>query len=218
MQLSSDQLEALTYVSKWLDGTTPPIYTQEMRNGRVRNITVGTSHDYPVCSVGGYAGTGKTTILATVASDQPRAVLVTPTHKAAQVLRSKLPPALAARVQTFHSLIYTPDPKFTCDYTGAPMQLIDCGCAPETDCECDPQLDPCQYHGSTPEGVSGELCEPKETLKFVKREHLTGLYSLIVVDEASMLTTSQVQDLRSFGLPILLVGDPGQLPPVVSNG
>ena len=214
MELSYDQEAAIEYVAQWLSGTTPPIYTQETRNGRLRSITVGTSHDYPVCSVGGYAGTGKTTIIRVLAEDTPRAVLVTPTHKAAQVLRGKLPPPLAARVQTFHSLIYTPDPKFTCDYTGSPMSIVDCGCLPDEDCECEAKLDPCQYHAAIPEGWDGALCEPKETLKFVKREHLTGLYSLIIVDEASMLTEQEVNDLRSYGLPVLLVGDHGQLPPV----
>src|ERR1700722_13793521 len=157
MKLSSDQEAALENVAHWFKGATPPIYTQEMRNGRLRSITVGTSHDYPVCSVGGYAGTGKTTILRHVAERLEKAVLVTPTHKAAQVLRSKLPSALAARVQTFHSLIYTPDPKFNCDHTGAPMQVIDCGCLSNEDCECEAKLEPCQYHASIPEGWDGQL-------------------------------------------------------------
>lgn len=214
MQLSSDQEEALKYVAHWQAGSTPPIYSTETRNGRRRDIVVGTNHDYQVCSVGGYAGTGKTTILREIASDNPCAVLVTPTHKAAQVLRSKLPPALASRVQTFHSLIYTPDPKVTCEITGSPMQIIDCGCPDDEQCECETKLEPCKYHGARPEGWDAQLCEPKEHLKFVKREHLTGQHDLIIVDEASMLTEQEVNDLRSFGLPLLLVGDHGQLPPV----
>lgn len=39
-------------------------------------------------------------------------------------------------------------------------------------------------------------------------------YKLIVVDEASMVGTEIAKDLLSFQIPILAIGDPGQLPPV----
>ncbi len=39
-------------------------------------------------------------------------------------------------------------------------------------------------------------------------------YDLIVVDEASMLTKILFDDLASFNIPILAVGDHGQLPPI----
>lgn len=41
---------------------------------------------------------------------------------------------------------------------------------------------------------------------------------IIVVDECSMVDTSLGKDLESFGLPILVLGDPGQLPPVGGTG
>lgn len=52
-----------------------------------------------------------------------------------------------------------------------------------------------------------------------RRERLTvpdsvDEYSLVVVDEASMLTREALDDLLKYGLPILLIGDPMQLPPV----
>lgn len=37
---------------------------------------------------------------------------------------------------------------------------------------------------------------------------------LIIVDEVSMVDLTMASDLRSFGVPILAVGDPGQLPPI----
>ena len=43
-------------------------------------------------------------------------------------------------------------------------------------------------------------------------------YDLIVIDEASMVNEEIFKDLLSYGLPILCVGDHGQLPPVSSNG
>jgi exodeoxyribonuclease-5 len=37
---------------------------------------------------------------------------------------------------------------------------------------------------------------------------------LVIVDEASMLDASMIEDLESFGVPVLYVGDHGQLEPV----
>jgi exodeoxyribonuclease-5 len=42
-------------------------------------------------------------------------------------------------------------------------------------------------------------------------------YSLIVVDEASMLDKKLFDDLSEYGIPILAVGDHGQLPPVFGD-
>lgn len=39
-------------------------------------------------------------------------------------------------------------------------------------------------------------------------------YDLIVIDEASMVPKETLADLRSYGVPLLCVGDHGQLPPV----
>lgn len=43
---------------------------------------------------------------------------------------------------------------------------------------------------------------------------LTIPYDLIVVDEASMVNADIYNDLMSFGVPVIYVGDSGQLPPV----
>lgn len=39
-------------------------------------------------------------------------------------------------------------------------------------------------------------------------------YKLIIVDECSMAPLQMVQELQSFGIPTVYLGDPGQLPPV----
>lgn len=41
---------------------------------------------------------------------------------------------------------------------------------------------------------------------------------LIVVDECSMVDKDMAEDLRYFGVPILAIGDPGQLPPISLAG
>lgn len=43
-------------------------------------------------------------------------------------------------------------------------------------------------------------------------------YSLIIIDECSMVNEEIGQDLLSFGKPILVLGDPAQLPPVSGGG
>jgi len=42
--------------------------------------------------------------------------------------------------------------------------------------------------------------------------------SLIIIDECSMVDEELGRDLMSFGTPILVLGDPGQLPPVSGGG
>lgn len=51
-------------------------------------------------------------------------------------------------------------------------------------------------------------------LNFFLVDSLPPNIKLIVVDEASMLSKSILADLMSFGIPIILIGDPGQLPPI----
>ena len=50
------------------------------------------------------------------------------------------------------------------------------------------------------------------------REELDAPYKLIIVDESSMVSDDILFDLRSYGIPILAVGDHGQLPPVNGQG
>ena len=42
--------------------------------------------------------------------------------------------------------------------------------------------------------------------------------TLVIIDECSMVDTELGRDLLSFGVPVLVLGDPGQLPPVKGGG
>jgi exodeoxyribonuclease-5 len=42
--------------------------------------------------------------------------------------------------------------------------------------------------------------------------------ALIVLDEVSMVGAAMARDLLAFGKPILVLGDPGQLPPIRGEG
>lgn len=49
---------------------------------------------------------------------------------------------------------------------------------------------------------------------FAKRHSLNGCIKLIVIDEVSMVDGKMMEDILSFGVPVLALGDPGQLPPL----
>ena len=53
--------------------------------------------------------------------------------------------------------------------------------------------------------------------KFKLKERLPENIKLIVVDEVSMVSEKMMNELMSFGLPILALGDPFQLPPIMNN-
>lgn len=115
-------------------------------------------------SLGGYAGTGKTTLLKKLLDGRHRVAVMAFTGKAVSVLRKKG----LYNAQTIHSSIYY-------------------------------------------------VIVIKKKLFFTLRSEIDGYPNFIVVDEASMISTLLFKDLQSFGLPILWVGDHGQLEPVGEN-
>lgn len=52
----------------------------------------------------------------------------------------------------------------------------------------------------------------------LNRQSPVAKASMIVVDECSMVDEQLGRDLMSFGTPILVLGDPGQLPPISGGG
>ncbi len=52
----------------------------------------------------------------------------------------------------------------------------------------------------------------------INRQSPLSKAALIVIDECSMVDEQLGKDLMSFGTPILVLGDPGQLPPVSGGG
>jgi len=137
------------------------------------------SHRAPYITVGGYAGTGKTTVLAefrkelTRLSELTKIAFCSYTGKAARVLQNRLKTHSALRlvdtVGTIHSLMYSP--------------------------------------------VEDE--KTQEIIGWEKNKEIKA--DLIVIDEASMVDENIWFDLQSYGIPIVAVGDHGQLPPVRGN-
>jgi exodeoxyribonuclease-5 len=121
-------------------------------------------------TLGGLAGTGKTTLVAVLANelDASKIAFAAFTGKAASVLSRKLRESGVKNPQcsTLHRLMYKPRI-----------------------------------------GKDGQIAG------WDLQDSLPGI-KLIVVDEASMLSTELWLDLQTFNIPILAVGDHGQLPPV----
>jgi exodeoxyribonuclease-5 len=152
--LSVDQANALRQIGAWYRNKTSPYLT-----------------------LGGYAGTGKTTLIAYLRKAlreheaDASVAFCAYTGKAARVLQERLREQRVMKrgdsVSTIHSLIYTTE-----DNPGGPP-------------------------------------------KWIRKDKLER--DLIIVDEASMVDKAIWEDLLSFGVPILAVGDHGQLPPIGSS-
>jgi len=155
LEITAEQREALKQVFGWLGSETKDPFV-----------------------LGGYAGTGKSTLIAVIRlilkKKRPewKVAFASFTGKATRVLQTKLreQEALIAkdRVSTLHSFLY------------APIM-----------------------------GSNGHIDGWMRKTKFP--------YQLLIVDEASMITSDIWRDIELTGIPVLAVGDHGQLPPINSS-
>jgi len=185
----------------------------------------GSSDDFsaaPYFYLGGFAGTGKSHCLPVIIDAMrlnPEDVeFVAPTAKAAKVMGSKLRPAgITKKPRTIHSLIYQPKPlkaevleKQLADLISLAESFMVQGLSRSESRVIETarsievtrkELDKAYTHVEGPRfSLNAESCIVKALL--------------VVVDEASMVGTEIADDLRGFGVPILAMGDPGQLPPI----
>lgn len=65
--------------------------------------------------------------------------------------------------------------------------------------------------------IYNEAGKPKLKGVFKKKEYLKKRYKLIVIDEATMINQKMRDDILSFGLPVIALGDMNQLPPVFGD-
>jgi exodeoxyribonuclease-5 len=154
----------------------------------------------------GYAGTGKTTAISYAIEElglpRHRVVYCTFTMKAALILRRTGLPA-----STIHKLIYKPVEPSPEAYQRARKQLA----ALRERC---PEVMPRDLWLRKIRDLELQLHDIR-SLKFViNEESKLREAALCVVDECSMVGQDLADDLLAFGVPTLVVGDPGQLPPV----
>jgi exodeoxyribonuclease-5 len=155
-------------------------------------------------TLGGYAGTGKTTLVGQLERFLPRKRIIycSFTGKAVSVLASKLPPG--ATVSTLHRLLYHPQPSTVCKVSG----------------ERTPEGGYCSVH--LPGPMDSKTSPPKpcstvQRLDWSSKVDPLRDFDLVVADEASMIGDKLWADLIGWGTPVLAVGDHGQLPPVKSQ-
>lgn len=151
----------------------------------------------------GYAGTGKTTLARYLAQGVTGLVLpMTFTGKAASVLRKRGFP----QATTIHRSIYhipEVDKRFLADLAD---QLSKARMDKDEDRAAEIR-----------EAIIKE--RSKRDLRFaVNPDSIVTDAALVVLDECSMVASDLAADLLSFGVPVLVLGDPGQLPPVKGAG
>lgn len=162
----------------------------------------------------GYAGTGKTTLARHFASHARGVVLFAAyTGKAAHVLRQKG----CIGASTLHSLIYIAKDKSRERLRELERDLIARidqlrADDPDVNIEEDSEVQRLQ---SEVQDERNELSRPAFRLN---PESYLRDASLLVVDECSMVGGDMGEDILSFGKPVLVLGDPAQLPPVGSGG
>lgn len=156
----------------------------------------------------GYAGTGKTTLARHFAQSVGGEVKFGAfTGKAASVLRKKGCPGAT----TIHSLIYKPVGNSNGKKISELEVLIENMLAlPEE------QHDVALLRAW---GQELQALKEKSSAMFeINEEAEITEADLVILDECSMIDQRMGADLQRFGVPILYLGDPGQLPPVGGRG
>jgi exodeoxyribonuclease V len=171
----------------------------------------------------GYAGTGKTTVLKFALAELglephrsdreggecvPGVVTATFTGKAALVLRRKGTPA-----RTIHSLIYSVLVATDEEVEEAAKKIEEA------------EKGARQLTGFDRTAAEAAIEAMRQALSQMKKPRFAlnpqsdaAHARLIVLDEVSMVGEEMARDLMSFGKPILVLGDPGQLPPIKGEG
>jgi exodeoxyribonuclease-5 len=175
-----------------------------------------TSGDQQLFRLFGYAGTGKTTLARHLAEGIDGEVLFAAyTGKAASVLKA----SGCHNAQTLHSLIYHPKERSKERLTSLQAELAEVNKA-LAEGDIAPNL--VQDWLDRRERLLGEIrAEEKNNRRpdfTLNLESRLREASLLVVDECSMVDEEMAQDILSFGTPVLVLGDPAQLPPVRGTG
>lgn len=159
----------------------------------------------------GCAGVGKTTLARHIANalDLERVVFGAYTGKAAQVLQRK-----GVDASTIHSAIYRPTQS-----AELRMQLRDLQEEwSRLTLEPAPTGMEIARMASLPEEIGQVERELRKPCFELNPDSEWGYADLIVLDEVSMVDDAMAEDIESFGVPVLVLGDPAQLPPVAGGG
>lgn len=171
------------------------------------------SKSSPIFRLFGFAGTGKTTLARIFAENvEGHVAFGAFTGKAAYVLRQKGCPGAT----TIHQHIYIPrdrSRKRLLELEEEYRKLKEACTDPETG-----EIEPHQRLADLTEMIYGERKHAGNPMFELNQDSLIQGAKLVVIDECSMVDKTIGEDLLSFGVPILVLGDPAQLPPVYGTG
>jgi exodeoxyribonuclease-5 len=154
----------------------------------------------------GYAGTGKTTLARHFAEGIGGTVkFATYTGKAAHIMATKG----CAGCTTIHKLIYIPR-------MNSKKRLYEIEEAMDAEkAKPEPNHELLAKYAADLEAERKNFGRPNFTLNL---ESDLRFANLLIIDECSMVDKQMGMDLQSFGIPILVLGDPEQLPPIFGAG
>jgi len=179
----------------------------------VRDWFLSGAEDQQVFRLFGYAGTGKSTVvkylIGDLGLDGGDVLQACFTGKAAYVLKRKS----GMPCSTIHRLIYRVSEATEAEIATARQKLEELESAALA------------LYGAERVTAAAEIAALRISLKQMRQPRF-GLNEesqvrdckLVVLDEVSMVGPEMAADLLSFGNPILVLGDPGQLPPIKGAG
>lgn len=198
IELNAKQLATVEAIKTWFEEQENNLYDRgHLSDEELNPIGKMTK---PIFRVFGYAGTGKTTIIryfmeALGISNETKFAAFT--GKAAMVMRKH-----GLNASTIHSLIYEPIPPNEEECKKLKKAIDE-----ETDKERRASL-------------KAEYNE-KSKVHFILRDKDNSRLKdarLLVLDECSMVSDQMLSDLLTFQVPMIVLGDPGQLPPIDGAG
>lgn len=173
-------------------------------------LHLGDHKAQPVFYLAGYAGTGKTTLAQHFAQGVKGTVLYGAyTGKAALVMRSKG----CAGATTLHRMIYVPKEKCRLHLIELQNEILDYE-NKEEELTAEEQKALRKLHNA----ASVERENLKKPSFALNPDSVVPDASLVIIDEASFINGVMGEDLLSFGTPLLVLGDPAQLPPIKGTG
>jgi exodeoxyribonuclease-5 len=154
----------------------------------------------------GYAGTGKTTLAKHFAANVEGGVMFGAfTGKAAHVLKRKG----CENASTIHSMIYHVAEKSRKKLIDLEINLVNLlKNHKETD----------QKVIAIRKAIAEEKKRSAQPSFSLKTDSDISKTALVIIDECSMVDERMGRDLLSFKTPILVLGDPAQLPPIMGGG
>ena len=227
MELSFDQRDCLSKLKTFLNLSGLDLEVDE--KNRLNKIDFSEN----VMAVLGHAGSGKTELLRLIVEELEASninsanidyetklkdgvrcyAVLAPTNKAVSVLKN-----LDVHATTLHRVLYSPlyDP----DYEKLSDWLLGVSKRPDSTAFSTEKLDSMEQFFSGHPSIPGALASVGvRTSDFItgwkRRENPLDIG---IVDESSMLTNTQLMDLKKIFKVLILFGDPAQLSPVEQSG